>query len=96
MNSENVVTVEAECSACRGTGVYHGFAEPDGVGVVCLTCKGTGAMKLHYSPFTGRKTRKDIKTVRLSSGTFIATGIGPCVGSVTYEEFLAGKMPSLK
>ena len=93
--SENVEVkiIEVECRSCGGTGVYSGFAEPAGVGVVCLTCDGTGKAKLSYTPFTGRKHRQGIETVRRSAGTFIATGAGPRGGSVTYREFLAGKMP---
>ncbi|MEK7637973.1 MAG: hypothetical protein AAB375_00905 [Patescibacteria group bacterium] len=85
--------VEAQCSSCGGTGVYQGFAEPKGVGVVCLNCDGSGKEFIMYRPFITRKRRRYIKTVRLSQGNFIATGAGPSGGSVTYEQFLAGKMP---
>lgn len=88
-----IVTIEVECNACGGTGIYHGFAEPEGIGVVCLACNGTGKVKLKYKPFTGRKMRKGIKTVQRSKGGFIATGIGPIGKSITYDEFLKGKMP---
>lgn len=87
------VTVEAECTACGGTGVYHGFAEPEGVGVVCLKCDGTGKMELKYTPFTGRKQRSGINTVMRSRGSLIVTGVGPTGGQVSYKEFLEGKMP---
>lgn len=88
-----VMSVEAECGSCDGTGIYRGFAEPKGVGVVCLNCDGTGRKVIKYKPFGGRRTRDDVKTVRRSAGSFIATGVGPTGGSVTYEEFLSGKMP---
>ncbi len=88
------VTVRAECGACGGTGIYRGFAEPDGVGVVCLKCKGTGCEELTYTPFEARKRRNNVRSVRLSGGGFIATGIGPVGSSVSYEDFLAGRMPS--
>jgi hypothetical protein len=88
-----IVTIEIECTACGGTGIYHGFAEPPGVGVICLGCNGTGKEKLKYTPFTGRKVRKGIKTVQRSRGNFIPTGIGPAGRSITYEQFLKGKMP---
>lgn len=93
MPKQNTVTIEVRCPDCGGTGVYHGFAEPEGVGVVCLGCGGSGAKKLTYTPFTGRERRNGIKVVRRSRGTFIATGVGPNGSSVTYEEFLNGKMP---
>lgn len=82
------------CTACGGSGVYCDFAEPKGVGVVCNRCNGSGAAKLQYIPFTGRKQRDGVETVRLSRDSFIGTGVGPTGGSVTYQEFLAGKIPS--
>jgi hypothetical protein len=82
------------CTECGGSGVYRGYAEPKGVGVVCNHCYGLGAAKLEYIPYTGRKQRDDVETVRLSRGSSIATGVGLTAGSVTYQEFLAGKIPS--
>ena len=86
-------SLEVQCGTCRGTGVYHGFAEPKGVGVVCGECDGTGAKTLKYEPFTGLKQRNDVETVRRSAGSLLPTGVGPTGGSVTYEEFLQGKRP---
>jgi len=88
------VTVEVECKDCKGTGLYRGFAEPKGIAVVCLKCDGTGKVSLTYTPFTERKRRDDVNTVRRSAGTFIGAAVGPTGGSISYEEFLAGKMPS--
>lgn len=88
-----IIEVQAECRDCEGTGIYRGFAEPKGVGVVCLGCNGTGMQTVKYRPFTGRKKRKDVTTVRRSAGSFIDTGVGPTGGSVSYEDFLNGKMP---
>ncbi len=88
------ISVDAECGSCGGSGVYHGFAEPKGVGVVCLNCKGSGKASISYTPFTSRRRRDDIRTVRRSAGSFIATGVGPTGSSVSYEEFFEGKLPS--
>ncbi|MFA6096837.1 MAG: hypothetical protein WC788_04380 [Candidatus Paceibacterota bacterium] len=85
--------IEAQCGACGGSGIYCGFAEPKGVGVVCLECKGSGKIVIEYIPFTERKNRKDIHTVRLSRGKFIFSGVGPAGKEIGYKEFLAGKMP---
>lgn len=89
------VSVDAECGACRGTGVYRGFAEPAGTGVVCLRCEGTGRKTIEYTPFKGRKRRDDVKTVCCSTGTSVGMGVGGPVGDgIPYKEFFAGKMPS--
>lgn len=78
MTKENKsVVVDADCWSCGGTGIYRGFAEPKSVGVVCLTCEGTGKMILTYTPFTARKLRNDVETVQRSTGSFVATGVGP-------------------
>ena len=81
------------CGACDGTGVYSGMCERKGEAVVCLHCDGTGNDIICYVPFTGRKRRRGIKTVRRSRGTFIATGVGGTGKEVTYKEFLEGKLP---
>jgi hypothetical protein len=91
--SEGVMTVDVECPACRATGVYSGFAEPKGVAVVCLRCDGTGRQKLSYKPFTVRKRRDGVETVKRSQGAFIGTGVGPAGAGVSYEDFLRGRMP---
>lgn len=84
-----------ECSSCSGTGIYRGFAEPPKVGVVCIYCAGLGCSTITYEPFTKRKKRNDVDIVRRSAGTFIFTGVGPVGSSVTYNEFLAGKLPDV-
>ena len=87
-------SVKTECEACGGTGVYSGMCEAEGEAVVCLRCNGTGCDTLRYRPFVKRKNcRRGIKSVRRSRGTFIATGVGPTGGSVSYAEFKKGKMP---
>ncbi len=80
--------VEIECESCGGTGLYRGFAEPEGVAVVCVKCDGHGKDILKYTPFTKRKHRPGVHTVRRSKGSLLVTG-----GSVSYEEFHNGKMP---
>ena len=86
------MTVDTECEACNGTGLYSGRAEPEGVAVVCLRCTGTGCFVFRYKPFKKRKGRKGISTVRVSRGALIVD-CGPTGGSVTYEEFKKGEMP---
>lgn len=86
-------TVKAECGDCRATGLYRGFAEPAGVGVVCLTCGGTGCKEMTYTPFTERKPRDDVRYVQRSSGSFIGASVGPRGGKITYQQFLSGQLP---
>lgn len=88
-----MITVKTECESCRGTGLYSGMCEGEGVAVICLGCNGTGCAEVAYKPFVKRRGRRDIKTVRLSRGSFIATGVGPMGSSITYQEFLKGKRP---
>ena len=87
------IAIEVECDCCGGTGVYCGMCEPEGVGVVCLGCNGTGCATLEGKEFTGRNRRRGVKTVMCSRGGFLPLGVGPVGTSVTYKEFLAGKMP---
>ena len=87
------VFVKAQCCSCNGTGLYCGFCEPKGVAVVCCTCAGTGCETIRYTPFTKRRDKRGVKTVRVSRGTFIVTGVGPCGSSVTYAEFQKGIKP---
>lgn len=82
------ITVWTACPSCRGTGLYRGFAEPEGVAVICLNCGGTGAAKLTYTPFSERKPRSDVQAVQRSAGRLIAIGVGPTGPSMTYQEFL--------
>ena len=86
------ITVNAECNLCRATGVYKGYAEPDGIGVVCKACGGTGRVERSYVPFTHRKLRASVHTVANTRPPEFP-GMMPKTTSVTYSEFLAGKMP---
>lgn len=95
-DTPKLVTVDAECDSCDGTGLYCGFCEPKGTAVVCLNCNGTGCMKVTYRPFVRRKGKKGVNTVSLSRGSFIATGVGAAGKSITYHEFASGKMPTVR
>lgn len=87
------ITVKAECAACGASGIYRGFAEKPGTGVVCLDCHGTGAVDVTYVPFTRRKTLRGVKTVYWSRGSFVGTGVGAMGVGISYEQFLKGKLP---
>lgn len=85
-------TVKAVCSSCNGTGLYSGMCEGKGHAVVCLTCGGTGCEAIKFTPFKKRKLTKSIKTVSLSKGRFVLTGVGSTRDTVSYNEFLKGKL----
>lgn len=61
-------SVKQACGPCAGTGLYHGFAEPRGVAVVCSYCVGRGWFIHGYQEFTARKQKRGIKAVQLSEG----------------------------
>lgn len=87
--------MDMECYFCKGTGVYKGTMEPEGIGVICNYCNATGKLKLsapplNAVPFSGRKTRDDVRLVYKEVGEL--RGIYPGT-PVTYQEFLNGKMP---
>lgn len=85
--------VLCECPACNATGLYSGFAEAEGEAVICLQCQGTGAVRMTFTPYTGRRRRNKIKTIRLSQGRLLATGVGGVGQGMTYAEFQA-KIPA--
>ena len=90
--SEKATMVETYCDSCNGTGIYRGFCEPEGVGAVCRSCKGSGKTIIKIRTFEGRKTRDDIKTVQCptwANGEGNKTG-----GAISYQDFLDGKVPS--
>ena len=86
-------TIHIECRSCNATGLYSGFCEAKGTAVVCVDCGGTGAETFQYTPFTKRKGKRGINTVRLSRGRVIGTGVGAVGKSISYKEFSKGKFP---
>lgn len=80
-------SIKHECAACGGTGLYCGFCERKGTAVVCLCCEGKGWVTYEYKEFAGRKKRRGIKTINVSRGGFIATGVGATGEPMTYKQF---------
>jgi len=56
--------VISECSDCKGTGLYSGFAEGLGSAVICAGCHGVGAVKVLLKEFTERKKKSGINKIR--------------------------------
>lgn len=65
-------TIKAECDACSGTGLYCGFAEPEGTAVICRGCSGTGCRTITYKEFTQRKHKRGVKRVMGDGGIWFA------------------------
>lgn len=82
----NKITIEIECSSCGGTGVYCGFMEPKGTGVVCIDCNGTGKAYFTYHPFERKKAKRGVQTIYLSGGKLFIAG-GPRGNGIPYKEF---------
>ncbi len=80
-----VQTIEIECGGCDGSGVYppHDVSQNR---VVCRGCEGKGSRTIKYVAFAGRNLRTDVTTVATNH-------LSDHSGSVSYEDFLAGKLP---
>jgi hypothetical protein len=75
IKTKKIFEVKEVCKACKGTGIYVGLCENDGIGVVCSVCKGTGCNKFkhEYEEFVSMEERKEVKVV-------LETNPGICVG----------------
>jgi hypothetical protein len=65
------ITVKAQCPSCHGTGVYVGYAEPEGEAVVCTRCTGKGWINLYYAEFNGRRRHPGVETVNYGPSYFV-------------------------
>ena len=91
--SNKKTSIIEECSLCNGTGIYVGYGERDGAGVVCNQCNGTGYIIHTYTEFKGKVKRNDVKRVYLvNPGIVIGEGGGYKLedfGGVPYEQWWA-------
>ena len=81
--------IRAACVSCDNTGLYAGMCEAKGTAVICQECEGKGWHWLSYKPFVTRAKRKGIKSISISRGTFLPTGVGKVGESMTYAQFEA-------
>ena len=86
--------IMAECSACDATGIYSGMAEAKYEGVICLRCQGTGCERISYQPFTARRRRRGIRTVRRSQGIDFLANVGRVGPTMHYAEWWRETSPS--
>jgi uncharacterized radical SAM superfamily protein len=84
---------KVECSACGATGLYKGFAEPEGHAVVCHRCGGKGyremkEVSVDSKIFNRRKRKNGIQHVLLDGGTwFSRSGPASQQPKMTIAEF---------
>lgn len=107
--TEYILSGEAQCEDCKGTGIYVGIAERGGAGVICWRCKGTGSIKVRvtFKKFNGRGIREGIKRVFHPSSYVLKADDSDTTDKngkpvtfhysrygATYEEWLKGKDPT--
>jgi hypothetical protein len=97
--SDHTKEFDARCTSCEGSGLYVGFAEKDGMAVVCSTCKGTGVVhrviEWDDPPIGGPTPRDDVAWV-LECNAGVFTGIGDefppgSFGGMSYDDWRAGR-----
>ncbi|MHA2062892.1 MAG: hypothetical protein ACXABY_00745 [Candidatus Thorarchaeota archaeon] len=83
-----------ECGPCNATGLYCGFAEPEGTAVICRLCNGGGGVRMQYiaegvryKEFRGRRGRRNVKRVFTDDGLWmIRKGDTPTVSISEFRE----------
>ncbi len=92
-----IIEFDEQCRSCKGTGLFRGMAEGEGIAVVCYDCKGTGCyhFKREYDEFTGKKQRGGIqRVIEYNPGFGLGEGNGYVLsdfGGMTYEDWISGK-----
>jgi len=80
--------MKVECKTCDGTGLYEGFAEPEGYAVICNSCEGRGWVNAAVgTPFTGRKSKHGIKFVYCDGGLWMMRQEDKPPKTITVQEF---------
>ena len=78
------VVLLAECRNCRGSGLHQGYAERNGVAVVCRDCGGSGARAQSYTPFAERRDREGVLSVMSHNP---GVSLGDTTMGVPYSEW---------
>lgn len=95
--AKKVFEADIKCKACKGTGLYVGFAEKDGAAVVCHDCDGTGKyhFRYEYEEFTRKVPANNVKWVfQTNPGIGVGEGEGfkfSDFGGMSYEDWKSGK-----
>lgn len=82
--------MKIECVSCGATGLYKGFAEPEGTAVICNDCKGQGYREIRavahgVELFRGRKSNAKIRRVATDGGLWMLRTGNP--STISIEEF---------
>lgn len=95
--AHHIIEYDCICTSCKGTGIYIGFAEMDGFGVVCHYCKGTGKkhIKIEYDDFK-KKVKRDnvVRVLEVNPGFGAGIGHGfteESFGGMPYSDWWKGK-----
>lgn len=80
------IGIKIECRSCSATGIYCGFMEGPGEGVICKDCWGRGYEMLEGTQFTARRRKKNVTKVRAGSGLILDKPDKSLW--ISYEEFL--------
>jgi len=81
--------IKAECTDCGATGLYCGFAEPEGTAVICCGCGGTGCKTIRYKPFEKRKRKRGVQQIITDGGVWFARRGGE--KTISVEEFYSNE-----
>jgi hypothetical protein len=89
------IVIEVVCDFCHGVGLIHPVHAPKGVWVVCYGgCEGSGKKPLLVTRFFERERIDGVEKVVLTLTPLEEPGKNAdLTGAISYEEFLAGKMP---
>jgi len=92
---KKIIEWTAECDPCKGTGIYVGVVERDGIGVVCSRCKGSGRVEhcVEYNTFVSRKKRTDVKQVIQTNPGIVCGKLNNLTefGGMPYSDWVEGK-----
>jgi hypothetical protein len=84
--------MKIECQSCKGTGLYVGMAEKEGLAVICHDCEGKGYIFFSYNEFTGKKKRRNITHVISQNPGFMLSPDYVSDGDkITYDDWYNGK-----
>lgn len=88
----HIIEYDRMCASCSGTGIYVGYAERDGAGIICRACHGTGCchIRIEYDDFVKRMRRTDVMRVQSVNPGVIVGGEIAEFGGLPYDDWISG------